>query len=564
MKSIIYQVLPRLWGDYGSENGNAEKTLSGCGCGRFSDIDEPSLDYMKSLGVTHVWLTGVIRHATKARENGCTPSHPQFVKGEAGSPYAITDYYDVNPYLSDNPDKRMDEFESLIKSIHDAGLKVIIDFVPNHVSRDYGRHGSAAPDGIGILGAGDDVSVHWRPENDFFYYPGISLQLPDEKEFSEECKALLEGDAGKTFRILPQWLADAARSGEDLSAYGELLEPFTEVPAKATGNNYTAQPTVNDWYETVKLNYCDFRTGTWDKMLDIIRFWAGKGVDGFRCDMVELVPAEFFTWMIKTVKEEYPDIEFIAEVYQKNLYAKYIRDVGFDILYDKSGLYDSLRAIVVKNVHDDERPGLWQSARQITGSWQFLGDLQPYMLNFLENHDEQRIASPFFAGKAENAFAAFAVSLLLNTAPFMLYAGQETGEEGMDDEPFSGVNGRTTIFDWWQVGSLRRLWRYIHGADSADPVLGRYRELLRFASTEPAIYEGSMFDLCYCNHSSEGFDSDRHFAFLRSGGGKTFLIAANFSREAVEMTLNIPPEAFEGREKVKVRVEAMDCAIVLL
>ena len=153
---------------------------------------------------------------------------------------------------------------------------------------------------------------------------------------------------------------------------------------------------------------------------DIIDFWAGKGVDGFRCDMVELVPPQFFRWLISKVKEKYPELIFIAEVYKKDLYWEYIRKVGFDFLYDKSGLYDTLRAVVDKNVNDNGMPvELWQSAVGITGNWQYLDDLQPHMLNFLENHDEQRFGSDFFGKDAKNTFAALAVSLYMNTAPFI-------------------------------------------------------------------------------------------------------------------------------------------------
>lgn len=221
MKQIIYQLLPRLWAN-----------------GKFSGIDGESLDYIKGLGVDSVWYTGVIRHATRKADEGCTPSHPQIVKGEAGSPYAITDYYDVNPYLATDPENRMEEFLQLVERTHQYGLKVIMDFVPNHVARDYQSHYP----GVRSLGADDDTSVHWAAENDFFYYPGEALRLP----------VPCEG------------------------------EPFREYPAKASGNCFSPAPTVNDWYETVKINYCDFHTGTWDKMYDIVRFWALKGVDGFR------------------------------------------------------------------------------------------------------------------------------------------------------------------------------------------------------------------------------------------------------------------------------------------
>ena len=255
-------------------------------------------------------------------------------------------------------------------------------------------------------------------------------------------------------------------------------------------------------------------------MLDIVRFWAGKGVDGFRCDMVEMVPQEFMKWLIGQIKREFPHIIFIAEVYQKDKYGLYINDVGFDLLYDKSGFYDTLRAVTCSG----------ESARRISWDWQFLGDLQPRMLNFLENHDEQRIASDFFCGSPQAAYAALAVSLLWNTAPFMLYFGEEIGERGMQAEGFSGLDGRTSIFDWCKVPSFEN-------PDKA--VLARYREILALAKTAP-FAQGRSFDLCYCQDGA--FNPDRHFAFLRSDGKQTFLVAANFGPQA-DLTLRIPPEA---------------------
>ena len=329
MKKVLYQMLPRLWGS-----------------GKFESVDAASLEYIRGLGVDYIWYTGLIRHATRKKDEGCRPSHPQIVKGEAGSPYAITDYYDVNPYLATNPDARMEEFLQLVKRTHRHGMKVIMDFVPNHVARDYRSH---LP-GVHSLGADDDTSVHWSPENDFFYYPGEPLRLP-----------------------------------EPFNGPG-----YFEYPAKASGNCFSPAPGINDWYETIKINYCDFHTRTWDKMYAIVHYWALKGVDGFRCDMVELVPPAFMQWLIAKIKLEFPHIVFIAEVYEKEKYRMYVDEVGFDLLYDKSGLYDTVRAVTCDGL----------TARALTWNWQFLGDLQPRMLDFLENHDEQRIASDFFAGSA--------------------------------------------------------------------------------------------------------------------------------------------------------------------
>ena len=545
-------MLPRLWG-----NDNPNPIFFGSvtqnGTGRFSDIDTKTLEYLSWLGCSHVWYTGIIRHSTQTKEAGCIRSHPQFVKGIAGSPYAICDYYDVNPYLADNPDNRMAEFEQLLKRTHDAGLKMIIDFVPNHVARDYGK--TAMTPGHPVLGAEDDKSVHWKAENDFFYYVGEKLTLP--------------------------------------ISVPDGMEPYEEMPAMATGNNcYSPTPGINDWYETVKINYGDDHTPTWDKMYDIIDFWASKGVDGFRCDMVELVPPQFFKWLIEKIKTKYPEVIFVAEVYKKDLYSEYIRNIGFDFLYDKSGLYDTLRTVVEKNANDNGMPvELWQSATGITRCWQFLGDLQPYMLNFLENHDEQRFASDFFGKKAENTFAPLYVSLFMNTAPFMIYFGEEVGEKGMDHEGFSGCDGRTTIFDWWSVASVRRLRKVIESGayktmDVAEiskaglteeeaKIFCRFAEATRYAASDEAIRQGTTYDLCYCNSCSDGFDMNRHFVFLRDHLDHTVMVAANFSNREANMKIVIPEHAFEwmgipvnedlypGKE-ISISIPPMDAKIITL
>ncbi len=284
------------------------------------------------------------------------------------------------------------------------------------------------------------------------------------------------------------------------------------------------------------------------------------GVDGFRCDMVELVPPTFMKWLISQAKAANPELIFIAEVYRKDGYYKYIREVGFDYLYDKSGLYDTLRQIVEKNAYDNFIPVQpWQSTESITRNWQDLGDLQPYMLNFLENHDEQRFASDFFGGEANKAYAALCVSLMMNRAPFMLYFGQEVGERGMDAEGFSDRNGRTTIFDWWSPQGVKKLSALIESglykdidkatgtilSEEEAVVFKKYSQSLQFASTNEAISKGQFYDLCYCNYGAEGFDPKRHFAFLRYHGGQTLLFVANFSEWDAKMQLTIPQHAFE-------------------
>lgn len=557
MKTIIYQVLPRLWGKK-RENQVEDGTYLQNGSGKFKDIDQESIDYFKWLGVTHIWLTGVIRHScADETANQDYTSHSQFVKGKAGSPYAINNYYDVNPYLADNQSNRIEEFKSLIDRIHQNGLKVIIDFVPNHVGRDYiglqndmiylqGGRKDGCDDEENIvvndLGNNDDSSQHFMPNNDFYYYPGEELKLP-----------------------IPE------------------AQTYYEYPAKASGNCFTAHPGVNDWYETIKINYCNFYTKTWDKMLSILKYWVDMGVDGFRCDMVELVPKEFFTWAIAKVKRYRSDIIFIAEVYQKELYKQYIKEVGFDYLYDKSGLYDSLFEIIRYN----------QSCKKITENWQFLNDCQDNMLNFLENHDELRFASDFFAGDKLNVcLPALSVSALLNNSAFMIYAGEELAERGMDKEGFSGRDGRTSIFDWCSPDSLGKLYdiiqkkEYINLLDKLsnnqldkhidkisnnqldkliDKELNKkydktvcsteknaeyeffikFTSIIRTAAFDKAFTDGLFYDLCYCNGSENGFCQHSHFAFLRNNENECRLVVANFSNQRAEMSLFIPDAAFK-------------------
>ena len=401
-KAIIYQVLPRLWGD-----------------GTFASWDKASFDYLKTLGVDYIWYTGIPRHA----------SGKDFVKGDPGSPYAISDWYDVNPYLARVKSRRMAEFRSLVKRTHAAGFKCITDFIPNHVACDY------------------------------------------------------EG--------------------------GLALHSWHD----------------GDWTDTVKVDWSS--PATLAEMEKILRFWASQGVDGFRCDMVELVNAEALGAVIRAVRQDYPDLLFVAEVYRKENYARYLNAAGFDLLYDKSGSYDILRGIL-----SGER-----SARELTWNWQSLGGMQEHMLNFLENHDEQRIASPWFAGSPDKAWAALAFSILFNSAPFMIYAGQEVGENASD-----GHEGRTSIFQWCRPEGLAALWEYIHTGRGLGQerrhILSRYRDLCRLAGS-PAFAAGGVWDLCYCQHG--GFDADTLFAFARFASGKAWGVLCNFSPEPVSVTISIPP-----------------------
>ena len=526
-KVVIYQVLPRLFGNSNTtrkENG----TLKENGCGKLNNFTDAVLARIHDMGFTHIWYTGVIRHATQTNYSsyGIPTQHAEVVKGKAGSPYAITDYYDIDPDLAENVSMRMTEWESLIERTHKAGMKVIMDFVPNHVAREY--HSIRKPAGVRDLGEDDDKNMHFSIQNNFYYTWG-------------------DLDLNEVRQSRPAFTAYAAKDAK-------IFEPYTESPAKATGNDrFDNRPSVNDWYETVKLNYgidyCDAGgrsyhyepvPNTWGKMTDILLYWAGKGVDGFRCDMAEMVPTAFWSYATQILKARFPEIVVIGEVYDPNQYRNYVK-AGFDYLYDKVGMYDCLRGVI-----RGERP-----ASSITHEWQETDDIRDHMLYFLENHDEQRIASDFFCGNAEKAIPAAAMSLFFQKNPFMLYSGQEFGERGMDKEGFSGVDGRTTIFDYWSPETLAHAYQEPGSASAhQQPVASRalaaqYRKLIRFANEERAIREGDTFDLMYVNPQSDHFDPRSHFAFLRKKGGEAMLIVLNFSADAHELGVCIPGHAFD-------------------
>lgn len=523
-KILIYQIFTRLFGNR-SYNCVENGTLAENGCGKMSFFDDSVLRRIKKLGVTHVWYTGVIRHASKTDYSafGIPCQHPAVVKGRAGSPYAIVDYYDIDPDLADDVDRRMEEFEALLQRSHKAGFKVIIDFVPNHVARQY--KSVKKPDGVKDFGETDDVNKGFYPDNNFYYCPNESFA--------------------------PYF---------DLK--GEADDSYCEYPAKATGNDhFDNHPGINDWYETVKLNYgidyCDAGgrsyhfapvPDTWHKMRDILSFWAAKGVDGFRCDMAEMVPSEFWYWCIGKIKTDYPDIVFIGEVYNPSLYRSYLGS-GFDYLYDKVGMYDCLCRVI----HGES------AASDITYQWQAVDDIKEHMLYFLENHDELRLASDFLSGNAYNALPAVVVSALLYNNPFMLYAGQEFGERGMDKEGFSGLDGRTTIFDYWTVASLYNGYVNRRKLTSDEKRLEKaYSAILNIAKKEKAVSEGMSFDLMYVNPKSDIFDSHRQYAFLRKADNEVLLVVVNFSDSDVSCGVNIPKHAFDYMQMAEKSVNATD------
>lgn len=521
-KLTIYQMMFHLWGNKNTTNkfnGSAEEN----GVTKFKDISDLAIQKLKQFGYSHLYMTGLIEHATMEdfTSIGIPKDHPDVVKGRCGSPYAIKDYYDVNPFFASDPKKRMQEFESMVGRVHKNGLKVVMDFVPNHVARFY--HSDMKPSTIKDFGEDDDKSKAFAPYNNFYYLPNTQFQIP-------------EG-------VLSPVKPDA---------------PYFEKPAKVSGNDvFSAKPTIDDWFETVKLNYgVDIQNGrktffdpvppTWIKMVGILKYWASKGVDGFRCDMAEMVPVEFWKYATEEVRIDYPNVIFIAEIYNPKEYHNYVKVGGFDYLYDKVGLYDALRRLV------EQKPEA--SVEDITRVWQNeSGDISQNMLRFLENHDEQRINTPSFAkGDPFAAIPAMIVTATLHTGPLMIYFGQELGESAEEPEGFNKADDRTTIFDFWGVKS-QQAWmndgKFDGGKLTPNQKYLRefYGDLLKFVNGSDAIKSGEFYDLQYVQ--GEEYDKKKVYSYLRYSGKQNLLFVCNFNHtQQQEINLNIPEGAWNAME----------------
>lgn len=523
-KAVVYQVFTRLFGNKNTTN-KPWGTIEENGVGKFNDFTDKALTEIKKLGVTHIWYTGVPHHALVRDYTaiGVSNDDPEVVKGRAGSPYAVKDYYNVNPDLAVNPAKRLEEFEALIARTHKNGLKVIIDIVPNHIARKY--ESKSNPKGVRDFGADDDTSVEYKRDNNFYYIPGQPFQVPT----SEHYKPL---------------------NGEQ----NNLIDgKFDENPAKWTGNgSRLAKPDSNDWYETVKINYGirpdgskDFPElpagfdkkdyvehaafwknqsvpSSWTKFRDIALYWTAKGVDGFRYDMAEMVPYEFWSYMNSAIKTKNPNAFLIAEVYNPNEYRNYIHLGKMDYLYDKVAFYDKLKEVIQGKSLPDPLSDIQHS----------MADIEHHMLHFLDNHDEQRLASPEFAGTPEKGKPMMVVSATISTSPTMIYFGQEVGEAGNENAGF-GSHSRTSIFDYIGVPNHQR-WmnngKFDGGqlSESEKALRDFYKRLLNFTIKSPALM-GDFKEIQTINRqSTPGYDPGL-YSYVRWSASQKLIVVSNFS-----------------------------------
>lgn len=517
-KHVVYQMMFHLWGNQQTEvkkNGSVAEN----GVTKFKDISVKGLQVLKRKGYSHLYATGILEHATMEDFSafGSPLDHPQVVKGRAGSPFAIKDYYDVNPFLADKPSERMQEFAAMLDRVHQADLKLILDFVPNHLARAY--HSDQKPAGVVDFGQNDNKDLSFSPSNNFYYLPGTQFTIPT-----------------------------------GVNPPVPVTVPYIEIPAKVSGNNvFSAQPSINDWFETVKLNYgVDLQHGnqvhfdpipdTWLKMTDVLLYWTKKGVDGFRCDMAEMVPVEFWAYAIPKVKAVNPEVVFIAEIYNPQEYRNYIFKGGFDYLYDKVGLYDGIRHIMEKKTG--------ATTADITRVWQNeSGDYANHMLRFLENHDETRLNSPGFASSNFwSTIPAMVLTASMHDGPLMIYFGQEFGEKAQEIEGFNVADDRTTMFDFYRVDTHQR---WLNGGKFDGGYLTKeekvidsfYTSLLAWINSSEVVQNGKFFDLQYAQNTA--YPKDKVYAYLRYTDKGRNLIICNFDSMNHDFTIEIPMLALE-------------------
>lgn len=231
-----------------------------------------------------------------------------------------------------------------------------------------------------------------------------------------------------------------------------------------------------------------------------------------------------------------PKTFLLAEIYQPQIYRDYIQKGKMDYLYDKVQLYDSLKAIIQGHGSTDAIVDIQNS----------LADIEQHMLHFLENHDEQRIASSAFAGDANKGKPAMVVSATMGSSPTMLYFGQEVGEPGDEDAGF-GNPTRTSIYDYIGVPHHQR-WmnkgKFDGGALSEEEKELRsfYASLLNFTKNSKAL-TGEYREIHRYNRIHTQWYNDRVFSYTRWKGKDRLLIVCNFDdSDSFGFDLQIPEE----------------------
>ncbi len=414
---VIYELPVRT---YLAKGAHEENT------GKLSYLTIEVLKEIKELGVDYIWIAGILENANPKIVD------PDVVKGDAGSFYAIYDNWDISSQVGN-----LDEFDALIERAHSIGLRVLIDFIPNHTARVH-KTDVVCKEEIDF-GKGENPNENFSLDNNFYYLGSNSTFVPP--------KTSLPGVDGFF----------------DMDIFMPGIQ--FESPARVTGNNVlSALPQYHDWYETVKLNYGLnlFSDGkpfigaskTWKQMLDVAIYWLNKGVDGFRVDVTHGVAVEFWYYFINEVRKVQPNAFFVAEAFEEDpikstgFSLEKLFDAGFDSVLN-GPMYWNLRrqALLSQNMNSS-------TYYHSPGSRKSILDNGYSFTHYMGNHDEVRLASSFFApsleSRVDRAWLGLAYSIYAALLPgnFLIHGGDEFQEEASLPGVFGGYDGRTSIFDF--------------------------------------------------------------------------------------------------------------------
>lgn len=355
-KARIYELFPRAYNLDGRRTASGFKSPSDPSKDIFfRDFQASDFDVIKRMGFDTVWPMGIL---------------PIGVRGQTGtaggSPYSISDHGTVNPDLGTEED-----FRGFVKKAHQAGLKVIVDFVVNHTSLD-----------SRLLAENPDYFVSFR----------------------------YDGPCPKDGYFESYW-----NGGKYCVHHGGF----------EYGNG------VSSWIDTAQVNYSN--RALRDRMTALVKGWVTKfDVDGFRVDMAYLAlnnvfartwqksmpREEFYRQLIWTVKAAKPSAAFMGEAYA---YQEDLGACGFDTIYSKH-----------EEARPEGQTG-WYNATEAGGAYQIQSALNRAAFQawqtggagsvvFIGNHDEPAPEKIY----GRRLPAALALTLLYPGAVIM-YSGAEIG-----------------------------------------------------------------------------------------------------------------------------------------
>lgn len=461
---MAYQIYPRSFCD-----------TTGDGVGDLEGVRR-HLDHLVDLGVDALWLS------------------PFFRSPMADYGYDVADFCDVDPIFGD-----LDAFDRLLQEAHDRGLRVVIDWVPNHTSIEHPWFVAAR-------------SSRTDPHRDWYIWRDGGADGAPPNNWTE---ALTYGRAWTFDEATGQWYLH---------------------------NFLPSQPDLN-WANPEVV----------EAMLDTLRFWLDRGVDGFRMDVVNLIgkdpdladdPPELVGLPHLVINDRPETHELLRRI--RTLLDGYPGDrmaIGEVILLDIEGILGHLgdgdELHLAFNFPPMQGPWTAESWRQAIATTEAAyGAARAWPTWVLSNHDVVRHRTRY-GGDERIARSAAVLLLTLRGTPF-LYAGEELGLSDAVVAPHqvhdpAGRDGCRAPIPWdatpghgWAGAEPWLPWppEASTGGDAAaqradpDSVLALYRRLLELRRAHPALRHGSL----------ELLDApDGVVSWRRVDGDEVWQVAVNFT-----------------------------------